>query len=59
MYLPIHDSTFNFPQFHKFSKLEMISAKHFLKLAMILSHSNLPALKNIKRNMGQGEKGTK
>ena len=26
---------------------------------MILSHSNLPALKNIKRNMGQGEKGTK
>ena len=59
MYLPIHDSTFNFPQFHIFSKLEMISAKHFLKLAMILSHSNLPALKNIKSNMGQGEKGTK
>ena len=32
MYLPIHDSTLNFPQFHIFSKLEMISAKHFLKV---------------------------
>ena len=38
MYLPIHDSTFNFPQFHIFSKLEfMLTTENVICHAIIIS----------------------